>query len=200
MTTEPTPPTNLPDGYQQVLYWKLSEHKMLLFVLNLVGLALMVLVAMPLGVWTHQWHPAGVSTRMRPLEVLGLMACVALTIVVHELTHGVVLRYYGARPQYGVMWKEMMFYATAPGHAFRRSHYLVIALAPLVGLGLLGVLLLILPLPGWLIWTVIFCTALNTGSSIGDLWLVRVTLAYPPSAYIVDERDGLRVFMPVGGA
>ncbi|MBN1933605.1 MAG: DUF3267 domain-containing protein [Anaerolineae bacterium] len=75
----------------------------------------------------------------------------------------------------------------------------MIALAPLAGLSLLGMLLLILPLPRWLVWTMVFCAALNAGSSVGDLWLVRVALGYPSSTYIVDERDGLRVFMPVAG-
>jgi len=53
-----------------------------------------------------------------------------------------------------------------------------------------------LPLPGWLAWIVVFCTALNVGSAIGDMWLVRVALGYPSAAYVVDEKDGLRVFMP----
>ena len=40
------------------------------------------------------------------------------------------------------------------------------------------------------------CAALNVGSAIGDMWLVRVALGYPPAAYVVDEKDGVRVFMP----
>ena len=29
------------------------------------------------------------------------------------------------------------------------------------------------------------------------MWLTRVALGYPASAYIVDEKDGLCVFMPI---
>ncbi len=196
MTTELASPIHLPDGYRQVLYWKLSGQKLLLVVLNVVALLLMGLVAMPILSWVNLWHPDGFTVSMHPLEILAMVIGVVLTIVIHEWTHGLALRYYGARPRYGILWKEMMFYATAPSYAFRRNHYIVIALAPLVGLGLLGLLLLVLPLPGWLGWTIVFCTVLNTGSSIGDMWLVGVALKYPSRAYIVDERDGLRVFVP----
>jgi hypothetical protein len=55
---------------------------------------------------------------------------------------------------------------------------------------------LTLPLPGWLLWLIALCAAVNVGGAVGDMWLVRVALGYPSHAYIVDEQDGLRVFMP----
>jgi len=183
--------------YGQVLYWKLSDHKMLLVALNVVGVLLIGGAFAMFAAWARLWHSGNLSTAMTTWQMMGIWVGIALTIVLHELTHGLALRSYGARPKYGVMWKEMMFYATAPGHAFRRNAYLVIALAPLVGLSVLGLILLALPLPGWLLWIIIFCASLNAGSAIGDLWLVRVALGYPPVALIVDEKDGLRVFMPV---
>ena len=196
MTTELASPIHIPENYQEVLYWKLSHHKTLLVVLNVVGLALMGLALPLFFAWARLWQTAIVSVDMRVGQLTGTIGAIALTIMLHELTHGLALRAYGARPKYGVMWNEMMFYATAAGYAFRRNVYLVIALAPLVGLTLVGMALLMLPLPGWLVWIVVFCTALNVGSAIGDMWLVRVALGYPPAAYVVDEKDGLRVFMP----
>lgn len=200
MTQETVFPTHLPENYHEVLYWKLSHHKKLLVVLNVVGLALMGLAFAPFSAWARLWHRGIVSLEVRILQMAGILLGIILTIVLHELTHGLALRGYGATPKYGVMWKEMMFYATAAGYAFRRNAYLVIALAPLVGLSVLGMALLMLPLPAWLALTFVFCAALNVGSAIGDMWLVRVALGYPASAYIVDEQDGLRVFMPVEGA
>ena len=197
MTTELASPIHLPENYDEVLYWKLSHHKKLLVVLNVVGLALTGLALVLFFAWARLWQPAVQSFNIGILQIGAAFIAVVLTIVLHELTHGLALRAYGARPKYGVMWNEMMFYATAAGHAFRRNAYIVIALAPLVGLSLLGMGLLMLPLPGWLAWIIVFCTALNVGSAIGDMWLVRVALGYPPVAYVVDEKDGLRVFMPV---
>lgn len=197
MTTELASPIRLPDNYEEVLYWKLSQHKTLLVVLNVVGLALMGLALPLFFAWARMWHLGIVSLELSLLQMVAALLAIALTIVLHELTHGLALRAYGARPKYGVMWQEMMFYATAAGYAFRRNAYIVIALAPLVGLSLVGMGLLMLPIPDWLLLIVVFSAALNVGSAIGDLWLVRVALGYPPVAYVVDEKDGLRVFMPV---
>jgi len=161
-----------------------------------VGLALMGLALAPFFAWARLWQPRIATLEVRILQMGAAFIAVILTIVLHELTHGLALRGYGAQPKYGVMWNEMMFYATAAGHAFRRNAYIVIALAPLVGLSLVGLALLMLALPGWLAWIVVFCAALNFGSAIGDMWLVRVALSYPSTAYVVDEKDGLRVFIP----
>jgi hypothetical protein len=195
MSLNDSTPTHLPGNYHEVLYWKLSHHIKLLVILNVVGLVLLALSAALFFAWAGLWHPTLSSGDMSVGAMIGMVVGVFITIVLHELTHGLALRGYGAHPQYGIMWKEMMFYATAPGHAFRRNAYLVIALAPLVGLSVLAGLLMMLPLPDRMIAVIPLCAAVNVGSAIGDMWLVRVTLGYPPSAYIVDERDGLRVFV-----
>lgn len=186
---------NLPEQYEQALYWKLSEHHKLLVALNVAGILMMILALLPLVAWARLWQPVGAVDMSAIQTILGLVM-VGLTVVLHELLHGLALRCYGAKPTYGVLWKGMMFYATAAGHAFARNAYVVIALAPLIGLSMLGIVLLMLPQPGWLAIWVILCTAFNAGSAVGDLWLVRVALGYPRFAYVVDEKDGLRVFLP----
>ncbi len=189
-------PSHLPENYNEVLYWKLSHHKKLLIVLNVVGIVLMGLAFVLFSAWAQLWHVV-TGGEIYAAQMLLAIVMIVLTVVLHELTHGLALRYYGATPTYGVLWKEMMFYATAAGHAFPRNAYVVIALAPLGGLSALAMVLLALPLPLWLVMTVILCAAFNVGSAIGDMWLVRVALGYPRAAYIVDEKDGLRVFMPL---
>jgi len=191
-------PGQLPEKTREVIYWKLSQHRKLLVVLNGVGIVLMGLAAALLTAWARLWHPLASGSITAPQMFLALVMLL-LTLVLHELIHGLALRYYGAKPTYGVLWKEMMFYATAAGHAFHRNAYLVIALAPLVGLSVLAMALLILPLPAWLALPVLLCAAFNVGSAVGDLWLVRIALRYSRSAYIVDEKDGLRVFLPLEG-
>ncbi|MDX9956587.1 MAG: DUF3267 domain-containing protein, partial [Anaerolineae bacterium] len=186
-------PNHLPDNYHEVTYWRLSDHRILLVALNLIGTVLMGLALAGFAAWAHLWHPFASSTITAPQMFL-TVAMLLMTLVSHELLHGLALRYYGAKPTYGILWKALMFYATAAGHAFRRNAYVVIALAPLVGLSVLGLLLLMLPLPVWLALPVVLCAAFNVGSAVGDLWLVRVASRYPHSAYIVDEKDGLRVF------
>ncbi len=189
-------PTHLPDAYQEVLYWKLSHHNKLLIALNVVGLALMLGALSAFTAWANVWQPGGLHDDLNIVQIVLTLISVVLVMVLHELVHGIALKAYGARPKYGVLWQQMMFYATAPNHAFRRNAYLVIALAPLVGISVVGFVLLMLPLPGWLLWLIGLCAAVNVGGAVGDMWLVRVALGYPARAYIVDEQDGVRVFMP----
>lgn len=194
MSQDKSHPRNLPEHYREALYWKLSEHQKLLVALNVAGILIMVVALVPLVAWARLWQPVktgGVSA----FQTLVGLVMVGLTVVLHELLHGLALRFYGAKPTYGVLWKGMMFYATAAGHAFPRNAYVAVALAPLVGLSVLGAAMLMLPLPGWLALWVVLCTAFNAGSAVGDLWLVRVALSYPRSVYVVDEKDGLRVFV-----
>jgi len=189
-------PIHLPNAYQEVLYWKLSHHNKLLLALNVAGLALMLVMIGVFMAWARLWHPSGLHSDLNIGQMALTVVSVVLVMVLHELVHGIALKAYGARPKYGVLWQQMMFYATAPNHAFRRNAYLVIALAPLGGISVLGGVLLTLPLPGWLLWMIALCAAVNVGGAVGDMWLVRVALGYPSRAYIVDEQDGLRVFMP----
>jgi hypothetical protein len=125
-----------------------------------------------------------------------VFAGILLTLVFHELTHGLVMQMFGARPRYGVIWKGLMFYATSPGFAFRRNDYIVIALAPFVFLSVLVVLGM------WLFqgtaWITLLgiCGTMNASGAIGDMWITMIVLRYPAFAYVMDERDGVRVFLP----
>ncbi len=90
-----------------------------------------------------------------------------------------------------------MFYATSPGHVYRRAGYIVVALAPLLVLSLVAVLGMMLFAGS--VWVVLLalCATMNASGAIGDLWIVTVILRYPPHAYLVDERDGVRIFLPL---
>jgi hypothetical protein len=88
-----------------------------------------------------------------------------------------------------------MFYATSPGYAFRRNDYLVVILAPLVGLSLLA-LMVILFAPPEVALLLALCATVNGAGAVGDLWILLITLRYPERAYVMDERDGMRIFLP----
>ena len=45
-------------------------------------------------------------------EIGAIFAGVLLALVLHELTHGLLMRMYGAKPKYGILWKSLMLYAT----------------------------------------------------------------------------------------
>ncbi len=182
--------------YQEVLYWKISEKPLRLVIMNVAGMLLLV----PWGgifFWlavTLGRLPKSVELSS-PSRLLIALSILLLVLVLHELIHGFIMGIFGARPQFGVMWKEAMFYATSPGFAYPRAQYLRVALAPLVVLSLLAVLAIAV-LAGTA-WTalVAFVATFNAAGSVGDLWIAAVVLRYPSHAYVVDERDGVRIFL-----
>ncbi|MGB7876593.1 MAG: DUF3267 domain-containing protein [Anaerolineales bacterium] len=89
-----------------------------------------------------------------------------------------------------------MFYATSPGYAFQRNRYIVIILAPLVSLSILACFGILILAGTSMIWLLAVWATINGSSAIGDLWITTIVLRYPSYAYVIDEQDGMRIFMP----
>ena len=130
------------------------------------------------------------------LEGILLLLSLVLVLILHEWVHGLTMQAYGARPRYGIIWKGLMLYASAHGYAFRRNQYVVIALAPLVVLSLLACLSILLLATYQVVWFIPAYAVVNGAGSIADIWISFIVLRYPSYAYVVDEHDGMRVFLP----
>lgn len=128
--------------------------------------------------------------------VIVLLAGFGFVLILHESIHGQFMRLCGGHPVYGVIWKQGVFYAISPGYPYRRGQYLLVELAPLVLISLLGALGI------WLLagtfWVAILAilAATNAAGAAGDLWMSYMALRYRANAFFVDERDGVRIFLP----
>ena len=197
----PDPKTRIrgatPEGYSEALYWRITDHPSRSVFLQLVSVPLFLawgFIFFALAARLGSLPPGAIS--FNPSRILALLAGVLATLILHELAHGLAMRIFGAAPRYGVILKFGMIYATSPGFAFPRWQFLSIALAPLVSLSLLAIL-------GMSVWAgtawpalLAVCATINAAGAIGDLWIMTVVLRYPPRAYIMDEQDGVRVFLP----
>ncbi len=196
MTTSTTEDRSL-RGYTQVLYWKLTDDNRRMLFLQLLALVMLPvawLVFVRVGAWFVPDGAVVVSiTGWRNFFVM--IASLILMIIVHEAVHGLFMRLYGARPRFDILWHLGAAYATAPGYAFTRNQFIVIALAPLLGLSIVGVLLFAVLPPGLWLGLLIFLI-FNVSGAVGDLWMTALCLRYPPSTMIMDEQDGIRVFVP----
>ncbi len=190
----------LPNNYQEVLSWKLPGKPMRVIAMSILGLILFVIFGLIFSRLAFSLGKLPSEVKIGLSEIGAVLAAVLagglLTIVLRELTHGLAMRMFGARPRYGILWKGPMFYATSPGYAYRRNNYVVTALAPFVFLSALFVLGMWL-LQGTL-WVALLgiCGALNAAGAIGDMWITMIVLRYPATAYVMDERDGMHVFLP----
>jgi hypothetical protein len=186
---------SLPDDYKQVLYWTVTEKPIRAIVLQILSVPLFVifgLIFLNLAISLGKL-PSRLQFGLG--EISMIVVGIPLTLILHELTHGMVMQMFGAKPRYGILWKKMMFYATSPGYAYRRNNYIGIALAPLFVLSVLVILGM------WLLrrtfWVAVLgmCGAINASGAIGDMWMTMIVLRYAATAYVMDERDGIRVFL-----
>ncbi len=194
---DPTIPGALPDSYREVLYWRVTDTTARLLVAQALAIAgflifgvLFTTLAMALG-----GMPSSGTFRLDWGSMISLLVAVVVTLIAHEGIHGLAMGMSGAKPRFGVYWKGLMFYTTAPGFSFARNAYVAILLAPLVLISTLVILVLWL-FPGWLWAAWVAGGVFNASGAVGDLWMTLVVLRYPALARIMDERDGLRVFLP----
>jgi hypothetical protein len=189
---------SLPDNYQEVLSWKVTGKPVRVIALNIVGVFLFIIFGMI-------FSSIAISVGRMPSEGnfrLGLgemglaIVGIVLTLILHELTHGLTMQMFGASPKYGIIWKGLMLYATSPGYAYRRNAYVVISLAPFVFISALVILgMWILQGTAWVALLAI-CGVVNASGAVGDMWITMIVLRYAATAYVMDERDGIRVFLP----
>ncbi len=188
----------LPPNHTEVLYWRITDDRRRLVYMNLLSIPLTIVVGLLL---TWLAVPVGgllLVPRLAPtpLELVGLIMGIVITLGLHELAHGLTMRAFGARPQYGMLLGAFAFYATAPGYAFTRNQYLLITLMPLVSLSALALALMALCFGQLIVMLFLICAILNASGASGDVWMTAIVSRYPATAYIIDERDGMRIFLP----
>lgn len=188
--------TQLPDSYEEKIFMRLTEARLLIG-LNLAAIGLLLVTAGIFGGWLYLYHRimGGVGrivdvSRLHPLVLLLLVIGM---IIGHEWLHGLAIRYYGHPVRYGVKWAKLTPFATSDSALFWRNQFIGVALAPLVGISLIawGISLITGPVIGT--WVGIIA-ALNAAGSIGDLWMTRLALRFESDVLIQDEEDGMRVF------
>jgi hypothetical protein len=188
----------LPENYQEVLYWKVTEKPMRVIALNIVGVILFVIFGMvfsSLAIGVGKMPSEG-NFRVGLGEMGLAVAGIVVTLILHELTHGLAIQMFGASPKYGIIWKGLMLYATSPEYAYRRNNYVVIALAPFVFISALVILgMWILQGTAWVALLAV-CGVVNASGAVGDMWITIIVLRYAVTAYVMDERDGIRMFLP----
>jgi hypothetical protein len=181
-----------PEGYTEALYWRISDSKSKVIRIQLWALLFTV-------VWLSIFYLiaryVGGMTGGLPGNVWLWVVPIVVVMPLHEFIHGMAMRSFGARPQYGVMWKQLMLYATSPGYPFPRDHFLVVAFAPLSLISVLVVCGIAWLSHSFWVFPLALGGTVNAAGAIGDIWIAGIVLRYPSSAKIMDERDGVRVFV-----
>ncbi len=184
--------------FRQVAHATLSEStsrriSILAIFLFLLSASVFMVLTLTIGKFDPSFTQGGFKIGI--WEAGAGLAAIPATILLHELVHGLAMRLFGARPQFGILPKQLMFYATAPSYAFRRNACILVEMAPFVALSILAIIgMLILQDTIW-VPLLALCSAMNAGGAAADLWMIAEILRYSKTARIVNERDGFRVLI-----
>jgi hypothetical protein len=199
-TSERSPdpvPAALPLPDPDVVDWQPNTATAVVW--NLVGIAMTVagLVLFALPVMLRSGSGSG-TFAFGLLDLLLVVVITALLMGAHEAVHGIVMLAFGTRPTFGALLVGHVLpalYATAPGHRFGRSQYLVVAVAPTLAISGLGFAACFGPWAGYLIVPL----AIHLGGCVGDWFAVVRTLREPSTTTCEDLRDGIRFHrLPTG--
>jgi Putative zincin peptidase len=185
---------SLPDGFVLggTLYFRGNRRLWLTVTLlslpwglvSIFGIRALALLVRPQG-WTFDSQQ--VSLPVIIATVVGLAAICVLTIVVHEIVHGLLLwAFTRTRPVFG--FKGWYAYANAPGWYLSRWLMIAVLGAPLIMLPVLGLPLVAFLAAGPSLF-VLLGLYINAVAATGDLYMIGIVLRVRGPVYFGDSPD-----------
>ncbi|MBX5450927.1 DUF3267 domain-containing protein [Thermogemmatispora sp.] len=172
------------------LLYPLTLLSLLLLLIGLIGfsaLALLALAWRALPGWS-----TGSIDGLQLLIWIGISSAIYLALLpLHELLHGLVFRFWGGEPYYGLRL-PVALYCGARNQLFRRNHYLLVGLAPCLVLSLLLALLMFC----WPMTApyLVLAGAGHLSGCAGDLLAIFLLLRYPSHLCVEDTELGFRIW------
>lgn len=131
------------------------------------------------------------------LVAIPFLSAIVVTVVIHELIHGLAFRWHGYDVIYGFLPAKGAFYTAAIGQYQQREHLITVGLSPLVIISIVSLILLVIPTPLVAI-TAYFVLILNTAGSIGDLFMTWRLWRVPTKSLVFDtDISEMYVFEPI---
>jgi len=179
----------LPEGYVQSGEINLKNNKRLAITLNFAAIPIAVLSFFLLSIFAGLVHTSLMNTSST--ITLGVVAVVVglmvLLFTIHELIHGVFFWVFTrSRPVFAL--RLFYAYAGAPDWYIPTRQFMIVALGPLVIIGVVGMLLMLLVPESW-VELIVIMVAFNTGGSMGDLLVFTRLLKLSPTSLANDTGD-----------
>lgn len=183
----------LPDGYEEKLQMNLQKDKKTAMKINIWAFVLTFLLILAGNFIVPIYVFVEADTTLEFALRIGVLLLAYLAyIILHELTHAIVMRAVGGgKVKFG--FTGLYAYAGSTEDYFDKSSYRCIALAPLVFWGIIfGILTVVVP-PGWF-WTAWFLQVGNIGGAAGDLYVTARLWKEPESILVRDTGLDMTVF------
>lgn len=182
----------LPEGYEKAFTIDLQSDKKTYLIVNLSALAVaavLFLIGCLVTPFRALYADGSISVLLLRAGVL-IVGSVAY-IILHELVHGITMRYYGSNTvKYGFTGS----YAYAGSSDFYdRASYIVITLAPVVFWGIV-LLILCLVLPASWFWVAYMIQIFNISGAAGDAYVTFRLIRSPRDILISDSGVKMEVY------
>ena len=182
---------NLPEGYRETEKINLQNDKKCALLLNLLALIIAAAMAIPPVVYYGLKNTALAVAHFELHKWLILCAGIVFYVLLHELVHGVVMKYYsGVKPKYG--FTGLYAYAGSTAYFNKRS-YIIIALAPIVVWGIVLLVLWII-LPGNWGTIAYIIQIINISGAAGDLYVSLKFRKLPQDILINDTGIEMTIY------
>jgi len=171
----------LPENYEVIKRINFDNDKLTYVLINVISVLLGIAVlAIP---FTRGITRFCVSPKVFIFAALWTLALGAIYIVLHELVHGIFIYFFTKeKPYFG--FTKGLFY-TGTNYFIPKVQYIIVALAPVVILGVI-LHLIYINLNGYMFWVVYLIQMLNISGAVGDYYVTIVSLRLPKDIYSRD--------------
>ncbi|RLC97261.1 MAG: hypothetical protein DRI77_07510 [Chloroflexi bacterium] len=179
----------LPEGYVQSGEINLKKNKRLAITLNIVAFFVGILSFFLLSSFAALVRPSLMNTSGNITAGVWavMLGLVVLLMTIHESIHGFFFWVFTrSRPVFA--FRLFYAYAGAPDWYIPTRQFIIVALAPLVIIGAVGILLMLLVPESWVLF-IAFMVALNTGGSAGDILVFARLFKLSPTCLANDTGD-----------
>lgn len=171
----------------------INDKKKILF-LNILALPIMLL-AIPFFIWIanlgNPKNTASFSSNSL-LEVLFPLLLAVVVIIIHELIHAIFMKLFNKDGKVKFGFKNGMAYATSPNSLYKKTHFVIISLAPFI---IISTVLAILYHLGFLTpFIFIGVAVLHTSGCVGDFYWVYLISKAPTDSLIEDTEIGINFY------
>lgn len=182
--------TALPENYCEVFRLDLQKDTKKAVLVNIMSL-IIAAIMLASAYWIKPYRYEGIFN-LSLLKCLVLLISMVSYIFLHELVHGIFMRYYsdGVKVKYG--FTGLYAYAGSEAY-FCKKAYIVIALAPVVILGALLLILNVIFAKNWF-WVIYFIQTVNISGAAGDIYVVYKFSKLPQDILVQDSGTAMTVF------
>ena len=183
----------LPENFQQIYSVDLQKDIKAALLVNAIAILIAAVMAVPMHfvvpITTLFDMSAGMGAYM--IRFIALLVLMVVYMVLHELVHGVAMKYCGTKKvKYG--FTGMYAFAGSDDY-YDKSAYIFIALAPVVLWG--AVLAVINPfVPQAWFWVVYALQIANISGAAGDLFVTLKFSRMPKDILVKDDGVGMKVY------